>query len=91
MVIRPELGDSPTQQFHSPCVWAQRGSLHLEVVESGGALQCPELQIPLLDQVLEGLDGELLAAGAQQGCEVGDVGSQQGQGEEPPDHSNDPH
>lgn len=73
------------------CLRAQRDSLHLEEIESGGAIQCPKLKISLLHKVFKSLDGMLLAASAQQSGEVGDVGSQQGDGEQPPDSSDDPH
>lgn len=45
----------------------------------------------MLHKIFKSLDWELLAARAQQGGEVGDVGSQQGDGEQPPDSSDDPH
>lgn len=73
------------------CVCVQSDSLHLEEVEGGGAVQRPKLELSLLHEIFKGLDWELLAAGAQQRGEVGDVGSQQGYGEEPPDGGNDPH
>lgn len=70
---------------------AQRDSLHLEEVESRGAVQGPKLKLSLLHKIFKSLDWELLAARAQQSGEVGDVGSQQGDGEQPPDGSDDPH